>query len=108
MTAVAETTPSGRAAARALQTPGERSEPVSEINVSDLEQLTSIATTTRPTGVLVGYARVSTRDQDPALQLDALQAAGCERIFTEAASGAVAERPELARVLDYVRPGDTL
>ncbi len=59
-------------------------------------------------GDLIGYARVSTTEQNPTLQLDALQAAGCERVFTEEASGAVAERPELARALDHLRPGDTL
>jgi DNA invertase Pin-like site-specific DNA recombinase len=59
-------------------------------------------------GNLIGYARVSTTEQNPTLQLDALQAAGCERVFTEEASGAVAERPELVRALDHLRPGDTL
>ena len=58
--------------------------------------------------MLVGYARVSTQDQDPALQLDALNKAGCERIFTEKASGAQRERPQLQAALDYMRPGDTL
>lgn len=57
----------------------------------------------------VGYARVSTTDQSPELQLDALQRAGCEKIFTERASGAKVDRPELARVLDDVlRKGDVL
>ena len=55
----------------------------------------------------VGYARVSTTDQSPELQLDALRRAGCEKIHTEKASGAKADRPELARVLDDVlRKGD--
>ncbi len=58
--------------------------------------------------MLVGYARVSTQDQTPALQLDALKAAGCERVFHEKASGAQRDRPELAAVLDYMRAGDTL
>lgn len=58
--------------------------------------------------MLVGYARVSTADQDPGLQVDALQAAGVTRIFTETASGAARERPELARALDWLRPGDVL
>lgn len=56
----------------------------------------------------VGYARVSTLDQDPRLQLDALAAAGCERTYLDRASGARADRPELAAALDYLRPGDTL
>jgi DNA invertase Pin-like site-specific DNA recombinase len=56
----------------------------------------------------IGYARVSTQDQNPALQLDALNAAKCERIFTEKASGAQRDRPELKAALDYIRPGDTL
>ena len=58
--------------------------------------------------MLIGYARVSTRDQTPLAQLDALHAAGCERVFTETASGAKADRPELAAALDYLRDGDTL
>ncbi len=58
--------------------------------------------------MLVGYARVSTLDQKPGLQIDALKAAGCARIFTEKASGAQRERPELKAALDYIRAGDTL
>ncbi len=56
----------------------------------------------------IGYARVSTTDQSPALQLDALEAAKCEKIFEETASGARKDRPELARALEYMRKGDTL
>ena len=59
-------------------------------------------------GDLVGYARVSTRDQTVALQLDALNAAGCVRVFEETASGAQRDRPQLAAALDYMRAGDTL
>ena len=58
--------------------------------------------------MLVGYARVSTADQTPALQLDALKAADCARIFVEKASGAQRDRPELAAALAFLRPGDTL
>jgi DNA invertase Pin-like site-specific DNA recombinase len=58
--------------------------------------------------MLVGYARVSTLDQKPTLQIDALKAAGCTRIFIEKASGAQRERPELSAALDYIRQGDTL
>ena len=57
---------------------------------------------------LLGYARVSTADQQPQLQVDALQDAGCYRVFTETASGALTDRPILAQVLDQLRPGDTL
>ena len=59
-------------------------------------------------GHLLGYARVSTTDQHPQLQVDALQRAGCYRVFTETASGARTDRPTLEQVLDQLRPGDTL
>jgi len=58
--------------------------------------------------MFIGYARVSTRDQNHSLQLDALKAAGCEKIFIETASGAQRERPQLAEALAYMRQGDTL
>ncbi len=58
--------------------------------------------------MLVGYARVSTQDQTLDLQQDALEKAGCERVFTDTISGAKAERPGLEQALDFVRPGDTL
>lgn len=57
---------------------------------------------------LVGYARISTADQSPLLQTDALRTAGCSRIFSETASGALTDRPQLKAVIDYLRPGDTL
>src|SRR5215211_4219074 len=59
-------------------------------------------------GHLLGYARVSTADQQPQLQVDALERAGCYRVFTETASGARSDRPVLEQVLDQLRPGDTL
>jgi Resolvase, N terminal domain len=62
-------------------------------------------------GHSLGYARVSTAEQHLDLQVDALTAAGCYRVFTDTASGAagaLAARPELDRVLDQLRPGDTL
>ena len=58
--------------------------------------------------MLVGYARVSTQDQNPRLQLDALKDAGCEKIFVEKASGAQRDRPELSAAIDCARAGDTL
>ena len=57
---------------------------------------------------LVGYARVSTQDQNPDLQHDALAAAGCARVFEDEASGSRADRPGLAQALDYARDGDVL
>jgi hypothetical protein len=56
----------------------------------------------------VGYARVSTIDQDPTLQLDALAAAGCAKVFEDCASGAQADRAGLRSALEYVRDGDVL
>jgi DNA invertase Pin-like site-specific DNA recombinase len=56
----------------------------------------------------IGYARVSTRDQNLDLQRDALLAAGCDRIYEDTISGTRAKRPGLAKALDQLRDGDTL
>jgi DNA invertase Pin-like site-specific DNA recombinase len=56
----------------------------------------------------IGYARVSTGDQNLDLQIDALTEAGCARIFQDVASGAKTARPGLDEALDYIRVGDTL
>jgi DNA invertase Pin-like site-specific DNA recombinase len=58
--------------------------------------------------MLIGYARVSTHEQTLTLQQDALQQAGCTRIFTDTASGAQPARIGLAEALNYLRKGDTL
>ncbi|OQA29519.1 MAG: DNA-invertase hin [Betaproteobacteria bacterium ADurb.Bin341] len=58
--------------------------------------------------MIIGYARVSTQDQNPALQTDALAKAGCEQVFHEKATGASKDRPELAACLRTLRSGDTL
>jgi len=58
--------------------------------------------------MLIGYARVSTQEQDPALQLDALAQVRCDKVFTEKASGAQRDRPQLMAALEYMREGDTL
>ncbi len=56
----------------------------------------------------IGYARVSTTDQNPELQLDALRQAGCEKIFQDKISGSKADRPGLTEALNYIREGDRL
>lgn len=58
--------------------------------------------------MLIGYARVSTIDQNLELQHDALKGAGCKRIFEDRLSGAVAQRPGLVEALSHLRDGDTL
>lgn len=56
----------------------------------------------------IGYARVSTTDQNLEAQLAQLQSVGCDKVYQEKASGAKVDRPELASMLDYVRQGDTI
>ena len=58
--------------------------------------------------MIIGYARVSTSDQNNSLQTDALEKAGCERIYKESVSGASRERPELSRGFGTLREGDNL
>ena len=58
--------------------------------------------------MIIGYARVSTEDQNLDLQLDALKEAGCKKIFQDKISGVKEDRDGLLQVLDIVRPGDTL
>ena len=58
--------------------------------------------------MLIGYARVSTNEQNLDLQRDALGKAGCERIYVEQASGSKSSRPELGKIIEMLREGDTL
>lgn len=58
--------------------------------------------------MLIGYARVSTDEQDTASQIAALKNAGCEKIFDEVASGGRWDRPKLGQAFDQMRPGDVL
>ncbi len=58
--------------------------------------------------MLIGYARVSTQDQNLNLQIEALNKAGCKKIFNDKASGNRAERPGLGKTLEMLREGDTL
>lgn len=58
--------------------------------------------------MLIGYARVSTDDQNLHLQIDALKKSGCEKIFEDRFSGAKSERPGLQKALQYLRSGDTI
>jgi len=58
--------------------------------------------------MIIGYARVSTQDQNPEFQVDALERAGCEQIFHEKLTGRLRERPELSQCLRTLRKGDVL
>src|SRR5208282_5198328 len=58
--------------------------------------------------MLIGYARVSTQDQNLDLQIEALTKTGCKKVFDDKISGSRAERPGLAQALEMLREGDTL
>jgi DNA invertase Pin-like site-specific DNA recombinase len=77
---------------------------MSKINVSEGDQAMSI----EKSSYRIGYARVSTLEQDEALQHDALTAAGCERVFVDRVSGKLEHRPALDAMLDQLRPGDSV
>src|SRR5664279_3982873 len=61
-----------------------------------------------PGMAIAGYLRVSTAEQHADAQIDALTAAGCQKLFTDHASGTLAHRPGLDDALNYLRPGDTV
>lgn len=73
-----------------------------------VSRLTGNGTMARMASMTYGYARVSTGDQTTDLQQDALEKAGCNRIFTDVASGAKARRPEFDHMLDLLREGDAV
>lgn len=58
--------------------------------------------------MLIGYARVSTTDQDPQLQIDALKQAGVDRLYTDHASGVATSRPQFDQMMETLRRGDTV
>ena len=58
--------------------------------------------------MLIGYSRISSASQDHASQIDALERAGCGKVFIETITGTRADRPELEKLLDFARPGDQL
>src|SRR5271154_5235488 len=94
-------TKAGHPAARAKRRLRPAAPKVARARSSDAGEITS-----KP--MLVGYARVSTVEQNLALQRDALTEAGCAKIFTEQLSGAVTDRPALHDALEFARSGDTL
>jgi len=71
-------------------------------------RLSDVSDTPKLMSYRLGYARVSTTAQDPQLQLDALTAAGVDRTYVDHASGVATHRPELDKLLEHARPGDTI
>src|SRR5690348_5009347 len=78
------------------------------ISMCDFLPWEKFSTHARIGAMLIGYARVSTEDQNLDLQRDALTSAGCERIFEDKASGVRDDRPGLAEALSHLREGDCL
>jgi DNA invertase Pin-like site-specific DNA recombinase len=77
-------------------------------SVAKVNYFAIIFATTKGVPMLIGYARVSTDDQDLSLQRAALQGTGCTRTYEEKISGAKRDRPELIRMLDHIRAGDVV
>lgn len=78
---------------------------MTDLDLADVDLLVPVPAAA---GALIGYARVSTRDQHLDRQLVALDGAGCVRVFADKLSGRNVDRPELWACLDYLRPGDVL
>lgn len=78
---------------------------MTDLDLADVDLLVPVPAAA---GALIGYARVSTRDQHLDRQLVALDGAGCTRVFADKLSGRDVDRPELGACLDYLRPGDVL
>ena len=95
-------------ATRTRPRPATRARPVDVAAASTAPVPAARGVGTGGTAYRLGYARVSTADQTPASQLDALHAAGCHEVFVDHASGTTTDRPALARLLERLRPGDTL
>ena len=97
---------SGKASGKA---PGFRQTPEARgPSLSERQQNLSECHCAARRGGILGYARVSTTEQDASGQKDRLADAGAIRVFTDIASGARAKRPALAELIDHVRPGDIL
>jgi len=78
------------------------------VPMSPVRVRSDVCGTARVVAHLLGYARVSTTEQNPDLQVDELTAAGCWKVWTDQASGALDRQPQLDEVLEQLRPGDTL
>src|ERR1700741_5139089 len=93
---------------KARRTPARAKRPLRRTAPKVARAISSDAGEVTSKPMLLGYARVSTVDQNLALQRDALTEAGCTKIFTEQMSGAVADRPALHDALEFARSGNTL
>ena len=77
------------------------------MHTKTVPETTVLKTPPERRGDILGYARVSTGEQNPDAQRDRLTEAGAIRVFTDVASGTRSDRPGLAELLDHARPGDS-